>query len=228
MTPRHFVDLLTDVQLPDVFNPYVDRCPLHDLKDAPQRRRRNLQSYLEHALTSGASTVWVARDLGYRGGRRTGIAMTDEIHLESAKQLLGGVCLERATKGPPVAERTAAVVWRVLSTLNLPVVLWNVFPFHPHMADEPFSNRCHTRSERVVTMPIFAALIDLVQPRNIVAIGREAALALADLGSSVSIVRHPSYGGQNEFIAGLHTIYGVEPNQGADATQSMTLSNAAD
>ena len=29
-----------------------------------------------------------------------------------------------------------------------PVMLWNVFPFHPHEADDPMSNRCHTRSER--------------------------------------------------------------------------------
>jgi len=223
MTPRHFVDLLADVQLPDVFNPYADRCPLHDLKDAPMRRRQNLQAYLEHAITCGASTVWVARDLGYRGGRRTGIAMTDEIHLERATQLLGGVHLQRATKGPVVAERTAAVVWRVLSALNLPVVLWNVFPFHPHETDDPFSNRCHTRSEREATMPLFAALTDLIQPRNIVAIGREAAAALADSGSPVSSVRHPSYGGQNEFIAGLQTIYGVEARP--EAMQFMMLSN---
>jgi uracil-DNA glycosylase len=226
MTPRHFVDLLSDVQLPDVFNPYADRCKLHDLKDAPMRRRRNLQAYLEHAIACGASTVWVARDLGYRGGRRTGIAMTDEIHLERATQLLGGVHLQRATKGPAVAERTAAVVWRILSALNLPVVLWNVFPFHPHDADDPFSNRCHTRSEREATMPLFAALIELIQPRNIVAIGREAAAALADIGSPVSSVRHPSYGGQKEFIAGLQTIYGVEARP--EAMQFTMLSNPAD
>lgn len=226
MTPRHFVGLLADVRLPDVFNPYADRCPLYDLKDAPMRRRRNLQGYLEHAIGCGALTMWVARDLGYRGGRRTGIAMTDEIHFERARQLLGGVHLERATKGPAVAERTAAVAWQVLSTLNRPVVLWNVFPFHPHVAEDPFSNRCHTRAEREATMPLFAALIELIQPQDIVAIGREAALALADVESPVSSVRHPSYGGQNEFIACLYTMYGIETSR--DATQLTMLSNLAD
>jgi len=29
----------------------------------------------------GSNTIWMGRDLGYRGGRRTGLALTDEAHL---------------------------------------------------------------------------------------------------------------------------------------------------
>ena len=53
-------------------------------------------------------TIWIARDLGYRGGRRTGVPLTDEVHLTHAAALMGGIALERATEGPAIAERTAA------------------------------------------------------------------------------------------------------------------------
>jgi uracil-DNA glycosylase len=133
------------------------------------------------------------------------------VHLENAGRMLGGLELQRATKGPVVAERTAAVVWRVLSDIQEPVVLWNVFPFHPHEPDDPFSNRCHTASERQMTLPLLAMLIAMFKPRQLVAIGRDAAGALQEFEVPVTTVRHPSYGGQTEFIASICTMYGVKP-----------------
>lgn len=208
-TPKHFAAALADMNLPSVFNPYRDCCPVHDRPDAASLRKRNLIRFLEAAIDSRVDTIWIARDLGYRGGRRTGIPLTDEIHLESAAALLGGVTLNRATRGPLVAERTAAIVWSLLSKIGQPTVLWNVFPFHPHEAEDPFSNRCHTRSEREVTWPLLIALIKMIQPQRIVSIGRDAGMALAGLDVPVQMVRHPSYGGQADFIAGILDIYGM-------------------
>jgi uracil-DNA glycosylase len=208
MTPGRFVSELASFDLPAVFNPWNDQCPDFDTNGAASLRRQNLQRVLEAALEAGVETIWIARDLGYRGGRRTGLPLTDEVHLGAAGELFGGVSLDRATKGPPVAERTAAVVWRVLQTIGKPVVLWNVFPFHPHLPGDPQSNRCHTRVERQVTWPILQALIGMIQPKGIVAIGRDAHTAMARLGIPSLPVRHPSYGGQGDFIAGLAAIYG--------------------
>lgn len=209
-TPRTFADALANTSLKAVFNPYSDHCALHDRTDGAQVRKRNLVHCLEAAIEARVDTIWIARDLGYRGGRRTGVPLTDEVHLTSASTLLGGIALDRATHGPAIAERTAAVVWRVLSRVGAPVVLWNVFPLHPHEADDPLSNRCHTRAEREATWPFLLALIDMIAPRRIVAIGRDAALALSGIDVPVMTVRHPSYGGQTEFIAGVHAIYGLD------------------
>lgn len=209
MTPSEFVSALQAACLPSVFNPWRDQCPRCDLGDAPALRRENLRLFLESALETNVTTMWVGRDLGYRGGRRTGVPLTDEVHLSSAAALLGDIGLVRATAGPIVAERTAAVVWRVLARVKQPVVLWNVFPFHPHLPDEPMSNRCHTRAERTETWPLLEALIAMVQPEKIVAIGRDASLALDELGVEASAVRHPSYGGQAEFIAGMYDLYDI-------------------
>ena len=209
MTPKTFVAALADLRLPAVFNPYADCCDVHDRADAASLRKKNLVLFLEAALDMEVEQIWVARDLGYRGGRRTGVPLTDEVHLDVVGRLLGGISLRRATRGPAVAERTAAVVWKVLARIEQPVVLWNVFPFHPHEPDDPFSNRRHTAAERERTLPLLKILIDMFEPERLVAIGRDAQLALKDLDIPVTTVRHPSYGGQSEFMSGLFHLYGV-------------------
>lgn len=209
MTPKTFVSALAAADLPSVFNPWRDRCVLHDRRDAAARRRANLESVLTAALDVRVETIWIARDLGYRGGRRTGLPMTDEIHLTQASALMGGIALERATDGLAVAERTAAIVWQVLNRIGKPVMLWNVFPFHPHECGDPMSNRCHTRAEREATWPLLQSLMSMLQPKRIVAIGRDAHLALEGLDIPITAIRHPSYGGQREFIDGMFQLYGI-------------------
>lgn len=222
-TPQSFADALADTKLESVFNPYSDRCLVYDRPDAARLRKRNLVRCLEAALDSRVDTIWIARDLGYRGGRRTGIPLTDEVHLASAATLLGGIALARATAGPIVAERTAAVVWRVLARVGAPVVLWNIFPLHPHEAADSLTNRCHTRAEREATWPFLRALIQMVAPRRIVAIGRDAGLALSGIDIPVLTVRHPSYGGQTEFTSGVHSIYGIEQTASRVEPQPLSL-----
>jgi uracil-DNA glycosylase len=220
-TPKSFAQALAETHLPSVFNPYADCCPAHDRADAARIRRRNLVRCLDAALTAHVDTIWIARDLGYRGGRRTGVPLTDEVHLDQAAALMGGIVLDRATKGPVVAERTAAIVWSVLTRIGEPAVLWNIFPLHPHEADDPFSNRCHTRGEREATWPLLTALIAMIKPRRIVAIGRDAGMALNGLDIAVEIIRHPSYGGQAEFISGVNHIYGLAARD--DEPQTLEL-----
>ncbi len=220
-TPKSFAAALSQTRLPSVFNPYGDFCPVHDRADAARVRKRNLVRCLEAALEAHVDTIWIARDLGYRGGRRTGVPLTDEIHLGQAGAFLGGIELDRATRGPIVAERTAAIVWSVLLRIGEPAALWNIFPLHPHEADDPFSNRSHTRAERDATWPLLLELIAMIQPRRIVAIGRDAGLALAGIEIPVRLVRHPSYGGRAEFIAGIHEIYGVV--QARDSAETLEL-----
>lgn len=195
--------------MPRVFNPWRDRCDVHDRPNAPLLRQRNLKQVLEAILDSKAETLWIARDLGYRGGRRTGIPLTDEVHLDRAMELLKTQTLERATDGPIVAERTAAIVWQVLGRIQQPVMLWNVFPFHPHEDENPFSNRCHSRKEREKTWPILDRLIAMLRPKQVLAIGRDAHSALNDMGIESIAVRHPSYGGQSAFVSGVFAAYGI-------------------
>lgn len=206
-----FVNRIAALSFDCAFNPYAEACADHDRADAPAIRRRNLSLVLDAAISHGVDSLWVARDLGYRGGRRTGLALTDEVHLAAHAGLFGALPLARATTGPAVAERTATIIWQVLRSLDRPIFLWNVFPLHPHERGDPMSNRCHTRAERQECRPILMWLLDTLQPKTVVAIGRDAQLALAELDIEANKVRHPSYGGQSEFVAGTHALYGRTP-----------------
>jgi hypothetical protein len=207
---RHIAALKFDA----AFNPYADSCDWHDRTNAPAIRCRNLKIVLRAALETDVDSVWIARDLGYRGGRRTGLALTDEVHLTEHAALFEAPQLARATKGPPIGERTATVIWAMIKKLQRPIFLWNVFPLHPHAPDDPMSNRCHTREEREACRPLLTWLLDALRPKTVVAIGRDAHVALSSLGIAACSVRHPSYGGQAEFLSGVHRIYGLPTTAG--------------
>ncbi|MGY4172647.1 uracil-DNA glycosylase [Bradyrhizobium sp. USDA 4529] len=208
-TKESFVETLAGLRFDSVFNPYADACLDFDETDAPAIRRRNLATVLDAALEHGVDSLWIARDLGYRGGRRTGLALTDEMHLSAHAKLLGSGRLKRSTRGPAMAERTARVIWHALETIGKPVFLWNVFPLHPHAVGDPMTNRCHSRAERQACRPLLLWLLEHLRPRSVLAIGRDAQLALADLDIQALQVRHPSYGGQSEFLEGVFSHYGV-------------------
>ena len=204
-----FVEALAACRLPNVFNPYSDACPEHDLDASPTIRRKNLVAVIEGALGVGIDTIWIGRDLGYRGGRRTGLALTDEVHLSVVQSIYRTALIEQATATGPVAERTAGEVWRMIREIPHPPFLWNVFPFHPHQSDDPMSNRCHTTKEAGACEDITATLLNWLKPSRVVALGKEAHKALVRFGLTSNYVRHPSYGGQSEFAACIRAIYGL-------------------
>jgi uracil-DNA glycosylase len=222
MSTEAFLAELTSYHSERVFNPYSDVCSDHDLSDAPTKRSSNLRNLLTASVASDVDTIWVARDLGYRGGRRTGVPLTDEVHLSAVEDLFNTEKICKATTGDAVAERTASVIWGVLRDIQRPVMLWNVFPFHPHEDENPMSNRCHTSKERDQTLPYLWDLVELLRPKQLVAIGRDAQEALCESPIPVINVRHPSYGGQREFTNTLLEFYNVEPQLSfGDATRQM-------
>lgn len=206
---EQFIDRLAAVRLDNCFNPYTDTCTTYDVKSAPEIRRENLYSILKALTSMSAVDLWVGRDLGYRGGRRTGIALTDEHSLSLYADHLGLPALRRATIGEPVKERTAANIFRIISSVDVSVLTWNVFPFHPFERDNAFSNRQHTKHEAIMGFSFLEEIADIVQVRNIVAIGNDAAVWAQRLGRSIHKVRHPSYGGQTEFLEKMHGLYGI-------------------
>ena len=158
MKPARFVRELRGLSFEDAFNPYSNRCPVYDKEDAPERRSRILLSLLKATLDQDVDAVWVGRDLGHRGGRRTGLSLTDDVHFRMHLKRWG-LSFKRPTKPPVVAEQTAGIVWRLLSQIETSVFLWNVFPLHPHKPDNPFSNRPHNSVERNAGEELLSELI---------------------------------------------------------------------
>lgn len=208
MTPAEFVTTLCALSFPNTFNPYSSRCPVYDRADAPARRMAALTRMLTAAVDCEVDSIWVGRDLGHRGGRRTGLALTDDLHI-AAHAERWSIKADRPTKGSPVAERTAAIIWQVLSQIEVPIFLWNVFPLHPHDPDEPFTNRTHNSKERAAGEDMLAELIRLLSPRRVAAVGNDAAKSLHRIAPDKEclVFRHPSYGGQNVFLRQVRQTY---------------------
>ncbi len=223
MNAASFVKALSSFSLSNVFNPYADTCAIHDRGNAPAARRKNLRSYLSSVEARGTDTVWMGRDLGYRGGRRTGLALTDEYHLPHMANVYRGCDLSQATKGPAVAERTAAEIWTVLCALDIPPLLWNVFPFHPHEEKNPFTNRKFSAGELAQVDDLNAALFEWLGIRRIVGIGQDAVNYASRFNVEVIGIRHPSYGGTTDFREGMRKIYklpvGLKPLPARDRAQ---------
>jgi uracil-DNA glycosylase len=212
MSLHPFVKAVAALRFENCFNPYVDRCETHDQPDAPQQRASALSGILERAMATPIDAIWVGRDLGYRGGRRTGLALTDDVNVSRHSQRWGMV-LDRPTTGAAVKERTAAVIWTMLDQIEAGIFLWNVFPLHPHEAENPFSNRQHNARERSAGEDLLRALITLLRPSRIVAVGNDASSAANRVANDTPVicVRHPSYGGQTQFLQQICDLYGIEP-----------------
>ena len=211
MTPQQFVSQLSNLRFVNAFNPYFDRCSVHDLEDAPQRRSALLADMLAKATSAEVDSIWIGRDLGFRGGRRTGMALTDDVHFQ-AHLSRWGISQTKPTLGRPVSERTATIIWEVLEQIDVPIFLWNVFPLHPHGPDSPFTNRAHNAKEREAGTEILEQLIQMLRPKRLIAVGNDAEKVLDKIsgrGSTLK-VRHPSYGGQTEFSRQIRELYGIK------------------
>lgn len=210
MTPAQYVDELSKLNFVNTFNPYSNRCDIHDRDEAPTCRSQALLAMLEAATEQEIDSFWIGRDLGYRGGRRTGLALTDDVHIHTHADRWK-LSIDRPTKGEMVAEQTAAVVWRVLSEIKVSVFLWNVFPLHPYEPGNPFSNRSHNARERRVGEEFLSELILLLKPCQLVAIGNDAERTVSRLRNQHEVikVRHPSYGGQTQFFQQINELYNL-------------------
>ncbi len=208
MKAEQFVKEICSLSFENAFNPYSDRCEIYDYVDAPQIRRALLLKILTAASYAEVDSIWIGRDLGYRGGRRTGLALTDDVHLSHHAERWG-MKVDRPTKGQAMPERTAAVIWSVLRLISSPVFLWNVFPLHPYEAGDPFSNRAHNKKERIAGEELLILLIEFLRPKRIVAIGNDADKIARKISGTLEVIkaRHPSYGGQTDFLKQTHQIY---------------------
>lgn len=83
------IDELAGVRLNNVFNPYRETCGFFDRCDAAEIRKDLLRQILGVVEVRGVDDIWVGRDLGYRGGRRTGVAFTDDVQYEEVLKRWG-------------------------------------------------------------------------------------------------------------------------------------------
>lgn len=211
MRSKAFISAIKNMKFENTFNPYFDTCKVYDYSNSANKRISMLEDLLEKATQVEIDAIWVGRDLGHRGGRRTGLALTDDFNLSNHLNRWS-LSSEKLTKGQPIKERTASVVWEMLNDIKSPVFLWNVFPLHPFKPGEPFTNRNHNSVERKAGEEILSQLIDLLKPKRLIAIGNDAENSVIKFSKSYEVqkARHPSYGGQNDFVEKIKFLYKIE------------------
>jgi uracil-DNA glycosylase len=195
-------DLLSELprlRIGETFNQYADEGP-DDLPGAAAIRLANLRAYIDER--AGADVVCLGEAGGYQGMRWSGIAFTSERDLLRWGPPYAVTCAARRWSEP-----SGTIVHKVLGELGAErrVILWNTVPTHPHRPGEPLSNRRPTTAEVEAGAPLAMRLVELVQPRIVVAVGR---IAESVLPPGTTYVRHPANAGGPAFREGMRAILG--------------------
>ena len=227
MTIQEFLDKLQAYHAPMVFNPWRDYdAGGSDIgPEGAAIRRDNLRRYLK--LRQQARYLFIAEALGYQGGHFSGIAITSERillgqHPDVAPESVLGDYAYRRTSNPASSllnkvqqakgfnEPTDTVVWNALNRHGLAafdVILWNIFPFHPHKESGLLTNRTPSAAELDAGIEYARMLLQLVPGMQVIAIGQKAAQTLQRYGVSCQAVPHPSMGGANRFKAAVAELF---------------------
>lgn len=219
---ENFICQLQQAQLyGNTFNPWSDCDPQYDInKSAPVVRSNQLKEYLQIRIGL-AKYIFLAEGLSYQGGKFTGIAMTSERiilgnHEQVPASAVFAITPER-TSAPGIsssvdklgmAEPTASIVWKAILKNKIPpeqVVLWNIFPWHPHKPDESLTNRTPTDQELALGLEYFKMLLDLFVDCKVLCLGKKSELTVSQSMPNLQpiVLRHPANGGARLFESGL-------------------------
>lgn len=190
--------------------------------EADALRTRNLRRYLTNALDQGADVILCGEAPGYQGCRYSGIAFTSEVEIVRGgfSALEGTAVLPRARNGGRtlMREPSAQAIWEAMHRAPKAFIAWNSVCLHPHEPGQPHTNRTPRKDEVTLGAESLGRLLDLVQPRLVVAVGRTAERALEDLDVDAAAVRHPAYGGKPEMLQGLEALGVIGPRQPPQAS----------
>lgn len=196
----------------DSFNPYNDICEYFDAPNSHKVRKKNLEKYLEYFSKLDSIDLWVGRDLGYKGGRRTGIPFTSENNIDTLNFKLG-LDLKVESKSKVISSEVSAnTIWEIFNNLPNNIIFWNIYPYHPHEKGNQLSNRKFNREEEVFGLRILKALIDSLNINRIICIGNDSANSLKKtkiVDIPITSVRHPSYGGVTIFKNQMKDLYEI-------------------
>ncbi len=172
-----------------------------------QIRRNNLRIYLRKMKTLRPKLLILGEAPGYKGCRLSGIAFTSERILFENVFFNDDPIQFINDKENLESEMSATMVWNELSKCSdIMPLLWNIFPFHPHLENDTSTNRTPTKTELAEGKAVLEDLLEIYDIEKIIALGRKAESQLDKIGLPFTYIRHPANGGKNEFVKGLNQV----------------------
>ena len=194
----------------DAFNEYAPGDPNNGI------RRSNLRLYLRAMAARESNALLVMEAPGYRGCRLTGVPVTSRKVLLEGAPALGMFGREAGYRDVADAgfervygEQSATIVWSALSDLGALPLIWNTYPFHPHKAGKPDSNRKPRMAEIMLGVNFLSQILAIWDFETVIAVGNVAYETLQFLKLDCWKLRHPAHGGKNDFVTGLRELLSV-------------------
>lgn len=203
---RPFIERLARAETaPDVYNQF-------GAGDNPYNavRRANLERFLNDVYARQPKFALIGEAPGYKGMRLTGVPLMSRRMLVNGIPALEMFGSARGYQDVPEpgfertqSEQSGTIAWGMLAELGILPMIWAAFPFHPHEAGKPLTNRAPRRPEVKLGAPFLLELLDIFQPQKVIAFGNVGYSSLTELGIPSVKIRHPAQGGKNDFVAGL-------------------------
>lgn len=189
-----------------LFNYYRDNNNLLDKKGGNTIRLKNLYNYLA-SYTTYPDYLLIGEAPGIKGCRFSGVPFTSERQL--VEKILPFYGQQSSKFSPPYTENTASIFWNTLKEHFPSFFIWNSVPFHPHPSGNYEKNRKPTKDEIELFAELTENIIGILQPKKIIAIGKTAKyLEKCIKNLKMTQVRHPSYGGKQEFVIQINKLFG--------------------
>lgn len=179
-------------------------CSNNPYKDP--RVLNNLRLYLNSLKQNYYNGVMlVAEAPGYSGCNITGIPFTTVKILKEKPHKIFEELENDLYQGELFSDISGAIIWDYLKDKNTLPLFWNAFPFHPYKKYKKLSNRKPSSKEVQEGISYIDDLIEIFSPHTIASLGRYGQLSLQKIypDKRIDYIRHPSYGGKNEFVKGM-------------------------
>ncbi len=180
----------------ELFNHYRDQDYRLDVPGAPAIRRANLRQYLA-SFRRRPTVLLLSLAPGRLGCRFSGIPFTSE------SQLLNGVPIAGRQSSrdhslldlgqpTPYHTRPASIFWEALGEDYGRVLLWNCLPLIPYPIEDAVARQRLTAEHYAPFSDVTRRVVDMVNPRIVVALGRDAEKLLQTWDVETTFVPSPS------------------------------------
>lgn len=167
-----------------------------------QRRLKNITKYLSYYVTNPPKYILIGEAPGHKGCALSGIPFTSQYVISNSNFFKNKINIA----GGAEKENTATVIWGILDSVQNPPLLWNAFPFHPYQSHNVNTNRKPIKPELLEGLEYINILKNIFPNAKLIAVGNVAYESLTSLGLNVQKIRHPSYGGKNEFTQSVRNM----------------------